>query len=136
MYLKEIIGGVLIGGASALPLLFAGRIAGVSGYASSMIGTSREERKTGTVFVLGIIIGSFIWRCFSKEMAEPELSRFGLGFWALAGLLVGFGSRLAGGCTSGHGVCGLGRMSPRSLLSVLIFMSTAILLNFILRNYL
>ncbi len=135
MFNQEIIGGLLIGFASALPMLFEGRIAGVSGYASSALRPNNKEGKTGLVLVLGIFLSSFIWKFSGGALPQVD-SSLSLGTWAVAGLLVGFGSRLGGGCTSGHGVCGLGRMSPRSFASVLIFMSAAIITQFIMSSFL
>jgi uncharacterized protein len=134
MFLSEIAGGALIGLASALPLLWEGRIAGVSGYAATSLRLRSPEAKTSILFVLGLVLGSFVWRLFGGALPAPPSTNVNLFFWILAGLLVGFGSRLAGGCTSGHGVCGLGRMSPRSLVSVLVFMSFAIMTQFFVRG--
>ena len=130
---NEIWGGLLIGLASALPLLFEGRIAGVSGYAASAMRPQGAEGRTGLLFVLGLVLGGFVWRFIGGETYVHSDLDLGLLGWALAGLLVGFGSRLGGGCTSGHGVCGLGRMSPRSLASVVIFMGTAIVVTLSMR---
>ena len=135
MFMYEIIGGLLIGLASALPMLFEGRIAGISGYASSALRPTNKEGKTGLVLVIGIFLSSFIWKFANGSIPQADTS-LSLGTWAVAGLLVGFGSRLGGGCTSGHGVCGLGRMSPRSFASVMIFMSAAIITQFIMRSFL
>ena len=133
---REILGGVLIGIASALPLIFDGRVAGISGYASSTLSPKSREGQSGTMLVIGLVLGGLIWRLSGNTLSTFESSSVPLGTWAIAGLLVGFGSRLAGGCTSGHGICGLGRASPRSLASVLIFMSVAILVTFMRRTFL
>lgn len=124
MFTGEILGGFLIGLASAIPLVFEGRIAGVSGYASAALRPSTGESKTALLFVWGLVLGGFVWKVLGYSVpTTPELSLY---IWALAGLLVGFGSRLGGGCTSGHGVCGLGRLSKRSLVSVVCFMAAAV----------
>lgn len=136
MFEREILGGVLIGLASALPLLFDGRVAGISGYASSTLNPKTNEGKSGALLVIGLVIGGFLWRLSGNALSTFEPSSAPLGTWAIAGLLVGFGSRLAGGCTSGHGVCGLGRAAPRSFASVLIFMGVAMLVTFLRRTYL
>ncbi len=130
IYTNEILGGLLIGLASALPLLVEGKIAGVSGFAESCLRPKTSSGLKGLLFVIGLIIGGFFWKQAGGTMPEPQSSDIVL--WVIAGLLVGFGSRLAGGCTSGHGVCGMGRISKRSILSVMIFMSFAILTNLIL----
>jgi len=132
-YQNEIFGGLLIGVASAIPLLYEGRIAGVSGYAASAMRPSSSDGRTGLLLVLGLMIGGLLWRLTGAEGSIQATSQ-GLGTWALAGLLVGWGSRMGGGCTSGHGVCGLGRLSPRSLVSVLIFMGIAVVTNLLLRG--
>ncbi len=133
IYQNEILGGLLIGAASAGPMLFEGRIAGVSGYASSSLRPNNSEGRTGLLFVIGLILGGFIWRLLGGALPNPENFKMNIEFWIVAGLLVGYGSRLGGGCTSGHGVCGLGRASPRALVSVVIFMSFAMLATFLMR---
>lgn len=116
-----LIGGVLIGLAAVLLLALNGRIAGISGILNGLI-TSRDrsERLWRLLFILGLLTGPAIYRLFygplrmQVETSIPVL----LG----AGLLVGFGTRLGSGCTSGHGVCGIARLSPRSMLATAIFM--------------
>jgi uncharacterized protein len=130
-YLNEIIGGTLIGLASALPLLFAGRIAGVSGYASSAArafsNDGSSEGKTGLLFVIGLLLGGLAWRFFANtNPLVLEAHSQNLFLWLASGFLVGLGSRMGGGCTSGHGVCGMGRLSQRSVVATLVFMSVAI----------
>jgi len=134
-YQNEIIGGLLIGFASALPLLYEGRITGVSGYAASALRPKSSDGRTGLIFVIGLIVGGLLWRLSGGQVPDSVLPKLSYFTRALAGLLVGFGSRLGGGCTSGHGVCGIGRMSPRSLVSVLIFMGTAMLTTFLMRSF-
>ncbi len=133
-YTNEILGGLLIGFASALPLLAEGRIAGISGYAASATRPHSKDGKTAFVLVLGLILGGLTWKSLGHEIPATETLQLNTLTWALAGILVGFGSRLAGGCTSGHGVCGLGRASPRSFVAVLIFMSVAILTTLAMRT--
>ncbi len=134
-YLNEVLGGVLIGVASAIPLLYEGRIAGISGYAASVLKPKSSDGKSGLALVIGLVIGGFVWRLSGAALPTSTGNTFGYGVWALAGLLVGFGSRLGGGCTSGHGVCGLGRLSFRSLVSVLVFMTVAILTTILMRSF-
>jgi uncharacterized membrane protein YedE/YeeE len=125
-FFNEMIGGLLIGLGSALPLLWQGRIAGISGYASSALRPlgSKESQNAG-VLVLGLLFGAPLIGALPSgvDFSGP------FGVWAIGGLMVGFGSRLAGGCTSGHGVCGLGRFSLRSLVAVGVFMGIAILIQ-------
>ena len=118
-------GGILIGLAAILLLYFIGRIAGISGIVGSLI-----RRQPGwqwrLAFVAGLVMGGPVFTLVSGTRALPELPSNSI-LLAVAGLLVGFGSRLGSGCTSGHGICGLSRLSPRSLVSVPVFMVTAML---------
>lgn len=123
-YWNELLGGLLIGVASALPLLFDGRQAGVSGFASSALRPLKREGQMGLLFVIGLIVGGFIWKQSGETHPDswiyfknPER------LWALAGFLVGIGARMGGGCTSGHGICGIGRLSKRSIVATIIFMA-------------
>jgi uncharacterized membrane protein YedE/YeeE len=129
----EIIGGLLIGLASALPLLFFGRVAGVSGLAASALRPRDQPGREGLVFVVGLILASVAWWALGgKVPSQPPAGNLTLWSGALAGLLVGYGSRLGGGCTSGHGVCGLGRLSKRSLVAVALFMGAAMATTFLM----
>lgn len=132
----EILGGLLIGLASAIPMLFEGRIAGVSGYAAVSMRPKGAEGRSGLLFVVGLVVGGLIWRISGGTLPDASGFNLNIGLWIVAGLLVGFGSRLSGGCTSGHGVCGLGRASPRSLASVIVFMAFAMLATFLMRTFL
>lgn len=132
-YANEIFGGLLIGLGSILPLLYEGRIAGVSGYAAASLRPKNKEGKSGLLFVLGLILGSLLWRMLGGHLPNANQFQLPLVIWGIAGLLVGFGTRLGGGCTSGHGVCGLGRLSYRSLASVVIFMALAMLTTYLMR---
>lgn len=127
-----LLGGVLIGLSSVLLLMSLGRIAGISGIVSGMLfsptpspAPSAHDRMWRMAFVLGLILGGFVTtRVLQIEVSAPTLS---YGALTLAGLLVGVGTVLGAGCTSGHGVCGLGRLSRRSLVAVIVFMSTGML---------
>ena len=118
-------GGILIGLAAALMLLGAGRIAGVSGMAARAFGLSEggAPRSLAWAFVLGLPLGAFVVALFSGGIE----ARF-TGFLpiVIAGLLVGFGTRIGSGCTSGHGVCGVSRLSQRSIVATLTFMAAGI----------
>ncbi|MFY0532180.1 YeeE/YedE family protein [Nannocystis pusilla] len=118
-----LLGGLLIG-AAALLLAAAGRIAGVSGIVGGALQRPAGDLAWRLAFVLGLLVGGAVLRVLSPETLPKSLPQSGPVI-VLAGLLVGFGARLGGGCTSGHGVCGLGRRSPRSLVAVLTFMTTA-----------
>jgi len=133
-YLNEIIGGGLIGLASALPLIWEGRIAGVSGYAAGALRPNNANNTHSLIFIIGLVLGGLIWK-LNQGALPPISTQTSLWVWGLSGLLVGFGSRLGGGCTSGHGVCGLGRASPRSLASVILFMGAAMITVFVRRSF-
>src|SRR5437773_8412379 len=127
--LPAVIGGVLIGLASVWLLVANGRIAGVSGILHGLFAGPAGSAPWGRAgdrlwrawFIAGLVVAGFTWHAFAGP--APVRQGFGLGWVALAGLLVGFGTRMSGGCTSGHGVCGLGRLSLRSLVAVAIFMA-------------
>jgi uncharacterized membrane protein YedE/YeeE len=131
--LGGLLGGALIGTAAALLLAINGRIAGISGIVGGLI-TSRErgERSWRLAFLLGLITGANLYRLVYGEL-PLQMEADGPVLLA-AGLLVGFGTRLGSGCTSGHGVCGLARLSPRSLAATLTFMSFGIATVYIVKN--
>ena len=113
-------GGLLLGSAAIWLLLSIGRIAGISGVIwGALTGPDRQWR---WVFLIGLLIGGALTH-FATGMPLPAPSNAPLWLIALSGLLVGVGTRMGSGCTSGHGVCGLGRRSPRSLTATLTFMA-------------
>ena len=115
-------GGLLIGLAAALLILLEGRIAGISGIVGGLLQPLRKgDVAWRAAFALGLVAAPLLY----QALAELPQSRIDTG-WAtlvVAGVLVGFGSRLGSGCTSGHGVCGLSRRSPRSLVATIVFMT-------------
>ena len=131
-------GGVLIGLASVWLLAASGRIAGVSGILHGLVGgTSAQppgDRAWRAAFVAGLIVAGFAWHLL--DLAPTPRQDFHWTWAAAAGLLVGFGTRLGGGCTSGHGVCGLGRFSLRSLVAVIVFMAAGMAATFVVRHLL
>ena len=128
-----LIGGALIGLAAVLLLALNGRIAGVSGILGGLItSTARGERFWRLAFIFGLIAGAVSY-ALGRGGLSLELQAGGLTL-LLAGLLVGVGTRLGSGCTSGHGVCGLARRSPRSLMATMTFMVTAALTVFLTRH--
>jgi len=129
-----VVGGVLIGLASVWLLVANGRIAGVSGILHGLSEARAGDRLWRAWFIAGLIVAGFAWHAFAGP--APIRQGFGLGWVALAGLLVGFGTRMSGGCTSGHGVCGLGRLSLRSLVAVAIFMAAGMAAAFVVRHLL
>lgn len=133
-----VVGGALIGAAAVLLLATTGRVAGISGIAAGSVRAAPAERGWRWAFLLGLLAaaGLVLWWQAAPGQAPRVLLRDALSAWQLvgAGLLVGFGSRLGNGCTSGHGVCGLARGSKRSLLAVLVFMACAMLTTFLIRH--
>jgi uncharacterized membrane protein YedE/YeeE len=118
-------GGVLLGVAASLLWLSTGRVAGVSGILADLFSGRSDERRWRALFLAGLVAGGLVLRILAPS-AFAAAER-GLPLVAIAGLLVGFGARLGGGCTSGHGICGLSRLSLRSLIAVGVFMATGLL---------
>ena len=131
-YLASLIGGVCIGVSSAAFLLLNGRIAGVSGIADGVFRPPSLRSLSDLLFALVLIAGPVaFWLAFG---AWPAMRVSGsIPLYVLAGLLVGFGTRLGGGCTSGHGVCGLARLSPRSFVAVATFLAAGVVTVLIMR---
>ena len=129
---------MLIGLASVWLLAANGRIAGVSGILHGLVGQMSAsppgERAWRAAFVAGLVAAGFVWIFFVNP--NPIRQGFGLGWAALGGFLVGFGTQLGGGCTSGHGVCGLGRLSLRSLVAVAVFMLAGMVSVYVVRHVL
>ena len=124
--LSAAIGGALIGLSAVLLMLLTGRIAGISGIFSGLLNLRGEDKGWRIAFVAGLILAPVISGAIGYGMVPPKLPAS----WAVlaaAGLLVGFGTRLGGGCTSGHGICGIGRLSPRSIAATIVFMVTAVI---------
>lgn len=128
---QALIGGILIGTAASLMLWLNGRIAGVSGTLGNLM--FGRDRLWPMLFITGIVCGAALFYGLGGAIpvAREHFSPWLLG---VAGLLVGFGTGIAKGCTSGHGVCGLGRLSLRSLVATLTFLSVAILTTFLVRH--
>jgi uncharacterized membrane protein YedE/YeeE len=118
-----LVGGLMIGLAAAIMLLGLGRIAGVSGLAASATGlsTSRAPRGVAVAFIIGLPLGALVIAQLSGRVPATFPAP---GLLIVAGLIVGFGTRLGSGCTSGHGVCGLSRLSRRSIVATALFMGS------------
>lgn len=129
-----LVGGVLIGLSATVLLLFNGRIAGISGMVNGAM-TFAPAEQWRWWFLGGMIGGGGLYEYVLAPQLTPT-SSFAPGAMIIGGLLVGLGTRLGNGCTSGHGVCGLGRLSGRSLAAVITFMATAALTVFISRHWL
>lgn len=128
------VGGVLIGASAVLLLLLNGRIAGVSGIFGGLLARQGPgERFWRLAFVIGLVAGAAIYRLFAGTL--PVELQGGVALLIAAGLLVGFGTGLGSGCTSGHGVCGLARRSPRSLAATALFMLSAIATVYVAKGW-
>lgn len=131
---RPLAGGSLIGLAAAGLLVLTGKTAGVSGIVDGVVRGEEGEWGWKAAFVLGLIAGGIVLR-FAMPEALPTSAPRGLPLIAIGGLLVGFGARLGGGCTSGHGVCGIGRLSRRGLVGTLVFMAAGAATVFLLRRF-
>jgi len=121
-------GGILIGLAALLLLVLNGRVMGISGIVGGLVspGAEKGERSWRLVFIAGVILGPFL--IMQMTGAPIEIRPASSGFWLMAsGLIIGLGTAIGSGCTSGHGICGLARLSIRSLVAVMIFMASAII---------
>lgn len=136
---SSLIGGIILG-VSATLLLMAGRIAGISGILASLLPPQAGDAFWRVLFIAGLIIGAAAYPLFGGDMAFLNVNPYQLSDNAhyilliFAGLLVGVGTYIGAGCTSGHGICGLGRLSLRSLTAVMIFMAVAIVTVFVMRT--
>ena len=123
---ESLVGGIVIGIAALVLLRFYGRIAGISGVFGGIFPFNTGETLWRIVFLAGLVTGGVILSFLHTDAVTFELA-YSNPALILAGLLVGVGSRMGNGCTSGHGICGLGRLAPRSMVAVLTFMATGIL---------
>ncbi len=121
-----LIGGLLIGIATAMLLLLNGRIGGISGIVGGLLATRTSEVVWRAVFVAGLLLGAFVYM-LATGATIPVKMQASLPVLVVAGLLVGFGTRLGSGCTSGHGLCGIARFSKRSIAATAVFFGVAIL---------
>ena len=127
-------GGVLIGASAALFILLNGRIAGITGIIGGLFKPTKNDIGWRVAFTLGLIIAPLVWQSFQPLPSINIDANFTLLF--IAGLIVGFAARYGSGCTIGHGVCGIARLSPRSIVATLAFMCTGFLTVFIIRHLL
>lgn len=125
------VGGVLIGISASLLLLFTGRITGISGILSGALRTA-EDGPWRRWYLAGLVLGAVVMATLNPDLFANTSGRSVLTV-AVAGLLVGYGTRLGSGCTSGHGVCGLARLSPRSLVATLTFIGTGVVTVTVMR---
>jgi uncharacterized protein len=132
--IEAIIGGILIGAASSMLLLLNGKLAGVSGILEVAVTRPSMDHTWKYLFLLGLLGGGYIFSLIHPSSFDYEINLTYLEAIA-GGFLVGFGARLGSGCTSGHGVCGLPRLSLRSLVAVVCFMSSGIITVFLRGNF-
>jgi uncharacterized protein len=128
-------GGALIGLAAVLLLIANGRIAGVSGIVAGLLTRDLAEIGWRAAFISGLWIGALAYAASRGAMFPVELAA-STPHMIAAGLLVGFGTRMAGGCTSGHGVCGVARLSTRSIVATAVFMASGFATVFVMRHVL
>ena len=127
-------GGIILGIAAALYVLINGRILGISGILGGLIGPKRTDWLWRASFVLGLLTAP-LWGKYVFQMNTTAVIDADYLTLIIAGLLVGFGARYGSGCTSGHGICGLSRLSPRSLLATLLFMGCGFLVVYLVRHW-
>ncbi len=130
--LTAFLGGGLIGVSATVLLLLSGRIAGISGMVNGAITFARTERWRWS-FIVGLLLGATVYE-YGLAVEPTPHSTFAPVAMIVGGLLVGWGTLMGNGCTSGHGVCGLGRLSGRSLVAVLTFLITGMLTVFVIRH--
>ena len=128
--LSGFIGGLLIGLSAVLLILLNGKIAGISGIVGGLLSRKGSEVGWRAVFIAGLLLGAFIYM-LATGGALPVYIQASLPVMIIAGLLVGFGTRLGSGCTSGHGVVGIARFSKRSIVATLVFFVVAIITVFV-----
>jgi uncharacterized membrane protein YedE/YeeE len=131
--LSALLGGALIGLASVLLMLLLGRIAGISGILAGSFNGAGADKGWRLAFLAGLVAAPLIASAAGYPILPPQMPSNWI-IIAAAGLLVGFGTRVSGGCTSGHGVCGVARLSPRSIVATIIFMGTAMIVVAIMRH--
>ena len=131
--ISALLGGALIGLASVLLMMLTGRIAGISGIFGGCLMLSAGDKVWRFAFIMGLILAPVASGLLGHPLPTPDMPASWV-MIAIAGLLVGFGARLGGGCTSGHGICGVARLSARSIVATAIFMASAIVIVAIMRH--
>ena len=131
--IPSLLGGIILGVAAALYVLFHGRILGISGIISGLLRPKSGDRAWRMALILGLLTAPLLAALFFEIHPIVEVEADWLAV-VIAGLLVGFGTQYGSGCTSGHGICGLSRLSPRSLVATVSFMTAGFLIVFVLRH--
>ncbi|EJG2018524.1 YeeE/YedE family protein [Vibrio parahaemolyticus] len=127
---ESLFGGILLGISATILLLVNGKIAGISGIMNGIMSPKKGDYSWRLLFAVGMIAGGLI-SVLMLGVAVPITANLSLGMVIAAGLLVGIGTRLGNGCTSGHGICGMGRLSKRSIVATCVFMAVAGLTVFV-----
>lgn len=132
-WVNALLGGVLIGTSVSLMLLLNGRVTGISGIINGTLSPVKGDTLWRVLFIVGLFLGGLVMGQINPDVFTNTIEASP---WTtvVAGLLVGFGTIMGSGCTSGHGVCGISRMSPRSLIATVVFMAAGIAAVFIFRN--
>lgn len=133
IFARALAGGILIGIAAVVLLLLSGRIAGVSNIVGNLLFAMKGDRLWRALFLLGLVVGAAIYYSAFGD-APTARPNFPVLLLAVAGILVGFGTSLSNGCTSGHGVCGLGRLSKRSFVATIVFLFAGIITAIVTRH--
>ena len=133
--LSALAGGALIGVSIIILLLFNGRMAGISGIMNGIFISPQNEKTWRFVFLIGLILGAVLFQALSPDVFS---ARQGYPLWlvAVGGFLVGIGTRLGSGCTSGHGICGIANLSKRSIFATITFMATGMICVYIIKHVL
>lgn len=132
-WINALLGGVLIGVSVSLMLFWNGRVTGISGIINGVLTPAKGDTLWRALFIAGLILGGLVMGQLNSKVFENTIAT-DMKTTVIAGLLVGFGTILGSGCTSGHGVCGISRMSPRSLVATIVFMAAGIAAVYIFRN--
>lgn len=127
-------GGVLLGLASAAFILLNGRVLGISGILGGLLVPRRSDASWRVFFLMGLLLAPFTLSLLLPTLIQTPRIEAGNTAIVVAGLLVGLGTRYGSGCTSGHGVCGLSRLSPRSLVATLVFMASGFVTVYVIRH--
>lgn len=129
-----LLGGVLIGVAASMLLWLNGRILGVSGIVGNLMASQQKDGAWRWAWLVGVLLSPYVFQALGGQVPVPEIPNW---IWVVvAGLIVGVGTSMGSGCTSGHGVCGLARLSRRSLVAVLCFMASGFVTVYVLRHVL
>ncbi len=132
-WINALLGGVLIGISVSLMLFLNGRVTGISGIINGAISSVKGDTLWRVLFIIGLLLGGLVVGQLNPQVFENTTTS-SVGKTVIAGLLVGFGTILGSGCTSGHGVCGISRLSPRSLVATLVFMAAGIAAVFVFKK--